>query len=71
MSMTYSEAIEELKIALDSKGTGYGCLDKYTLRMSIKSLKNQEKIKAIVTDKRKQYREGWEEIEQILRSDEE
>lgn len=39
--------------------------------MAIKAIENVEKIKSIIRDKRKQYREGWEEIEQILRSDEE
>lgn len=39
--MTESEAIEELKIALDAKGTGYGCLDKDTLRLSINALERQ------------------------------
>ena len=30
------------------------------------ALEKQKKIKEIITDKRKQYREGWEEIEQIV-----
>ena len=44
---------------------------KEAFHMAINALEKQEKIKSIIADKKKQYRQGWEEIEQILRGDEE
>lgn len=39
---------------------------KEAFQMAIQALEKQEKIKSIITDKKKQYRQGWEEIEQIV-----
>ena len=40
---------------------------KEALQIAIQALEKQEKIKSIITDKKKQYRQGWEEIEQIVK----
>ena len=39
---------------------------KEAFEIAIQALEKQEKIKSIITDKKKQYRQGWEEIEQIV-----
>lgn len=39
---------------------------KDAFKLAINALEKQEKIKSIITDKKKQYRQGWEEIEQIV-----
>ena len=39
--MTESEALIELKLAYEAKGTGYGCISKDTLEMAIKALEKQ------------------------------
>ena len=38
-----------------------------SMKIAINALEKQEKIKSIITDKKKQYRQGWEEIEQIVK----
>lgn len=40
---------------------------KEAFEIAIQALKKQEKIKSIITDKKKQYRQGLEEIEQIVK----
>lgn len=40
---------------------------KEALQVAINALEKMENIKTVIKDKRKQYREGWEEIEQIVK----
>lgn len=68
--MTTKEAIEYIEALKNSDEI----LDFYyaeefikAFEIAIRALEKQEKIKSIITDKKKQYRQGWEEIEQIVK----